>query len=83
MDPPSQNIQDSFLRDDDANPIEDGNEANRNLMTLAHGEPAKKRRRYNSRKTRAGWEQVKADVKKLYVDEDRSLEETMTELQAN
>ncbi|KAL8788919.1 MAG: hypothetical protein Q9213_001442 [Squamulea squamosa] len=83
MDPPSQSIQGIFLRDDDADPNEDRNEAKRNLVTLAHGEPAKKRRRCNSRKPPAQWDEVKADVKKLYVDEDRSLGETMTELRTN
>ncbi|KAI4249486.1 MAG: hypothetical protein L6R42_008968 [Xanthoria sp. 1 TBL-2021] len=83
MDPPYQSIQDSFLRDDDANPVEDGNEAKRDLVTHAHREPAKKRRRYNPRKTRAEWDQIKAVVKKLYVDDDCSLEEIMTDLQAN
>ncbi|KAL8769673.1 MAG: hypothetical protein Q9209_004470 [Squamulea sp. 1 TL-2023] len=83
MDPPSQSIQDIFLGDDDANPTEDGNEAKRKLVTLAQEAPAKKRRCYNPRKTRTQWDQVKADVEKLYVDEDRSLEETMTELETN
>ncbi|KAL8927499.1 MAG: hypothetical protein Q9208_002304 [Pyrenodesmia sp. 3 TL-2023] len=86
MDPPSRSTHAIFPHDDRTNPAEDGTQAKMDGVTLAHpihGEPAKKRRRYNSRKTPAEWDLIKADLKKLYVDEDRSLEETIAELQAN
>lgn len=64
------------------NDVSLGHETSAAFQPLAHGETAQKRRPYNPRKTRAEWEQVKTDLKKLYVDEDNSLEDTMKELQA-
>ncbi|KAL8748759.1 MAG: hypothetical protein Q9184_007103 [Pyrenodesmia sp. 2 TL-2023] len=86
MGPPSRSIHSIFPLEDRTNPAEDGTQAEMDGVTLAHpirGQPAKKRRRYNSRKTTAEWDLIKADLKRLYVDEDRSLEETIAELQAN
>ncbi|KAL8859003.1 MAG: hypothetical protein Q9178_004484 [Gyalolechia marmorata] len=86
MDPASRSTHAVFPPDDRSNPAEDGTQAEMDDVTLAHpihGEPAQKRRRYNSRKTPAEWDLIKADLKKLYVDEDRSLEETIAELHAN
>ncbi|KAL8975035.1 MAG: hypothetical protein Q9197_000731 [Variospora fuerteventurae] len=86
MVPPSQSTHAIFPYEDLTNAAEDGTQTNMGGVVLArpiHGEPAKKRRRYNSRKTPAEWNLIKADIKKLYVDEDLSLEETIAELQAN
>ncbi len=86
MDPASRSTHAIFPPDDRTNPAEDGTQAKMDDVTLAHpiqGEPEQKRRRYNSRKTPAEWDLIKADLKKLYVDEDRSLEETIAELHAN
>lgn len=86
MGPPFRSTHAILPHDDRTNPAKDGTQAKMGGVTLAHpihGEPAKKRRRYNSRKTPAEWDLIKADLKKLYVDEDRSLEETIAELQAS
>ncbi|KAL8922659.1 MAG: hypothetical protein Q9172_003474 [Xanthocarpia lactea] len=86
MDPASRSTHAIFPPDDRTNPAENGTQAKMDDVTLAHpihGEPAQKRRRYNSRKTPAEWDLIKADLKKLYVDEDRSLEETIAELHAH
>lgn len=86
MVPPSRSIHAIFPYEDHTNPAEDGTQTNMGGVVLAcpiHGEPAKKRRRYNSRKTPAEWDLIKADIKKLYVDEDLSLEETIAKLHAN
>ncbi|KAL8989450.1 MAG: hypothetical protein Q9177_001658 [Variospora cf. flavescens] len=86
MVPPSQSTHAIFPYEDHTNPAEDGTQTDMGGVVLArpvHGEPAKKRRCYNSRKPPAEWDLIKADTKKLYVDEDLSLEETIAELQAN
>ncbi|KAL8910018.1 MAG: hypothetical protein Q9171_004678 [Xanthocarpia ochracea] len=86
MDPASRSTHAIFPPDNRTNPAEDGTQAKMDDVTLAHpihGEPAQKRRRYNSRKTPAEWDLIKADLKKLYVDEDRSLEETIAVLHAH
>ncbi|KAL8652877.1 MAG: hypothetical protein Q9210_002433 [Variospora velana] len=86
MVPPSRSTHAIFPYEDRTNPAEDGTQTNTRGVVLArpiHGEPAKKRCRYNSRKTPAEWDLIKADIKKLYVDEDRSLEEAIAELQAD
>ncbi|KAL8904025.1 MAG: hypothetical protein Q9207_003543 [Kuettlingeria erythrocarpa] len=86
MDPASQSTHAICPPDDRTNPAENGTQASMDDVTLAHpihGEPAQKRRRYNSRKTPAEWDLIKAHLKRLYVDEDRSLEDTIAELHAN
>ncbi|KAL8718516.1 MAG: hypothetical protein Q9225_004365 [Loekoesia sp. 1 TL-2023] len=84
MNTSAPDMHDICFHDDNANTFWDRNETNRNNDTHAHSmqqAAAGRDRRYNRRKTRAEWEQIKADLKKLYVEEDRSLEETMSELQ--
>ncbi|KAL9019401.1 MAG: hypothetical protein Q9185_003293 [Variospora sp. 1 TL-2023] len=86
MVPSSRSTHAIFPYEDRTNLADDETQTNMGGVVLAipiHGEPAKKRRRYNSRKTPAEWDLIKADIKKLYVDEDRSLEGTIAEIQAN
>ena len=70
-----------LVPESNTNVAEEDTRINKDDVPSLQGEPAKKRRRYNSRKTLAEWDMIKADVKRLYVDEDFSLDETMSDLQ--
>lgn len=86
MNPPSGATYSMLADNNHPSLAQDGIQTNLDGMALArpvYEEPARKRRRYNSRRTPAEWDQIKPDMKKLYVDEDRPLDETMAELQAN